>query len=203
MRTIALDVDGVLLDYCLAYSDVWAKVFGERPVERDPNAYWPIDRWQVRQLDGSSLIRFRSAFDEEFWSSIPAIPGAFDACQMLSQAGFEIVCVTALPERFAKARLANLRAHSFPVEVVYTVQHENSEVSPKAEIIGNLRPVAFVDDYLPYFAGLTSDAHRALILGGANGTPNVGELLRFVDSSHTNLWAFATWWLKGPGSVEL
>lgn len=161
-----------------------------------------MDRWQVPRLEGAALKRFNQAFNEAFWSSIPALPGALEACQMLSRAGYELVCVTALPDEFGSARRENLRSLSFPVEMIHTVLHANSEISPKAKIIQKLQPVAFVDDYLPYFAGVLPETHRALILRGVNGTPNVGENLRFVDSQHTDLLAFSTWWLKGLGDGD-
>jgi len=43
---IALDGDGVLLDYNLAYAKAWEKATGTYPLERDAKAYWPIDRGQ-------------------------------------------------------------------------------------------------------------------------------------------------------------
>jgi beta-phosphoglucomutase-like phosphatase (HAD superfamily) len=49
---IALDADGVLLDYGLAYASAWQKAFGTYPGERDPLAYWPIDRWEVERVEG-------------------------------------------------------------------------------------------------------------------------------------------------------
>ncbi len=45
---IALDADGVLLDYHVAYRSAWHKAFNHLPTLKDPNAYWPIDRWDVR-----------------------------------------------------------------------------------------------------------------------------------------------------------
>lgn len=47
-RVIALDADGVLLDYGLAYATAWPKAFGVYPRERDAKAYWPIDRRLLR-----------------------------------------------------------------------------------------------------------------------------------------------------------
>ena len=44
---IALDADGVLLDFHLGYAGAWQRAFGAMPAERDPLAYWPIDRWSV------------------------------------------------------------------------------------------------------------------------------------------------------------
>ena len=81
---IALDADGVLLDYGLAYASAWQKAFGTYPGERDPLAYWPIDRWEVERVEGDRLDLLRRAFDNEFWSSIPPVPGAIEACHKLA-----------------------------------------------------------------------------------------------------------------------
>jgi hypothetical protein len=67
---IALDADGVLLDFHLGYAGAWARAFGSRPAERDPLAYWPIDRWEVERLDEERRLHFRRHFDEQFWSSV-------------------------------------------------------------------------------------------------------------------------------------
>jgi len=94
-RTIALDADGVLLDYNAAYANAWEKAFGKLPALRDPDAYWPMDHWAVERLSGESLTRFRSEFNEEFWSTIPAIDGAVEACNQLADEGYRryIACV--------------------------------------------------------------------------------------------------------------
>lgn len=196
---IALDADGVLLDFSLAYAHAWQRAFGQFPAERDPLAYWPRDRWQVDRLDGERLEQLRSCFDEDFWTSLPAMPGALTACRQLAQAGYELVCVTALPDRFAKARRDNLLSLSFPIEVVHTAEYSDAGPSPKAQILHALQPLAFVDDYLPYFVGVQQPIHRALILRGPNGSPNGGDSLRFVDSQHDDLPAFASWWMAQPG----
>lgn len=192
---IALDADGVLLDYGLAYAHAWRRAFGEHPRERDPGAYWPIDRWEVEHLAGERLDIFRRVFDDEFWGSIPSVAGAAEACHLLVDAGFELVCVTALRQEFRAARERNLRLHGFPIELVHATPQDSGSLSPKAEVLTALRPAAFVDDYLPYFVGVPATIHRALILRGQAGSPNVGELLVHTDSSHQDLLAFATWWL--------
>ena len=73
---IALDADGVLLDFHLAYAAAWQRAFGEYPQERDPQAYWPIDRWEVPRLGLFKKARFKAEFDEQFWSTVPALDGA-------------------------------------------------------------------------------------------------------------------------------
>ena len=84
---IALDADGVLLDFHLGYAGAWRRAFGAAPRERDPLAYWPMDRWEVTRLDEPGRAHFRRHFDDHFWSTVPAIEGAVDACQRLHDAG--------------------------------------------------------------------------------------------------------------------
>lgn len=192
---IALDCDGVLLDYHAAYRFAWEQAFGVLPVVVDPHAYWPIERYAVRCLAGEELAHFRQHFDEQFWSSIPVIPGALEACRTLSNAGFELVCVTAIDPLHREARVQNLRIHDFPIERVIATSNADEEVSPKAAALAELRPVAFVDDFLPYFRGIPAGIHAALILREPNGSPNSGADLRLVHSQHADLADFAKEWL--------
>lgn len=196
MKTIAIDADGVLLDYNTAYSKAWFNVFGERLVLNNPAAYWPMERWNARRLVSNELEKFRSAFDHAFWSTIPAIPGALEACQRLADQGYNLVCVTALPEKFADARAQNLRDLGFPISRVVTTSNVIVGGSPKAQAIADLSPVAFVDDYAPYLVGVVPPVHLALILRDPVGSPNAGKLLDIPDSCHADLLDFANWWLS-------
>jgi phosphoglycolate phosphatase-like HAD superfamily hydrolase len=102
---IALDGDGVLLDYSLAYAPLWEHAFGYRPAERDRDVRSPLDRWTVERLEGERLAVLQACMDEHFWSSMPPIARAVAACHRLYDAGFELVCVSALPLQFEAARL--------------------------------------------------------------------------------------------------
>ena len=193
---IALDADGVLLDYNAAYRNVWGKAFGELPALRDANAYWAMDRWVVNQLTGKELEQFRASFDENFWESIPALPNAVKACEELCAAGYELVCVSAIETQFQSARLRNLRECGFPIERVIATSSKGNEVSPKAQALQELRPVVFVDDFLPYLRGIPVEIHAALILRETNGSPNSGADLSCAHSLHACLPDFSVWWLN-------
>lgn len=52
---MALDCDGGLLAYILAYAGAYERAFGVYPREMDPKAYWPMDRWDVERLSGERL----------------------------------------------------------------------------------------------------------------------------------------------------
>jgi phosphoglycolate phosphatase-like HAD superfamily hydrolase len=196
---LALDADGVLLDFNLAYAAAWERAFGVRLVDHDPHGYWATDRFVLNTLDEQETAHFRGHFNERFWADVPVVPGAVEACVALADAGYELVCVSALPPAFAEARLGNLRAHGFPIERVLATGHESSERSPKADAINALAPLAFVDDYLPYMRGVAPTVHKALVMRGRNGSsPNVGPELADVHSQHSDLAAFSTWWLARP-----
>ena len=192
---LALDADGVLLDFHMAYALAWQRAFGALPAERDPLAYWPMDRWDVSRLDADKRLHFRQFFDARFWSTVPPIAGALDACVRLHDAGFELVCVSALDEEYQDDRLSNLRDLGFPIERVIATGNAPGDISPKAEAIRALRPIAFVDDYLPYLRGLPASVHTALVLRALTGSPNVGEDLALADSIHDDLGHFTEHWL--------
>jgi phosphoglycolate phosphatase-like HAD superfamily hydrolase len=192
---IALDADGVLLDYNLAYAKVWHRVFGVHPEERDPGAYWAADRWAVKRLEGEMLARFRAGFNHDFWSSVPAMESALEACTALHDSGHTLVCVSALQPRFESARLRNLRDLGFPIEKVVATGDHTLHRSPKAAAVSQLQAVALVDDFLPYLTGLQAGVHAALINRQSNNSPNVGPALSSVGSTHNHLSDFAQWWL--------
>ena len=192
---IALDADGVLLDFQLGYASAWRRAFGYAPAERDPLAYWPMDRWEVDRLDPARRLQFRAAFDEQFWTTVPAIDGAVDACHRLRDAGFDLVCVSALELEFEAARLRNLRDLGFPIERVIATGNAAGERSPKADTIAALQPIAFVDDYVLYMRGVPAHVHTALITRAPNGSPNTGADMALAKSLHDDLAGFADHWL--------
>jgi hypothetical protein len=196
-KTIALDADGVLLDYGSAYADAWSRAFGVMPKLQNPNAYWPMDRWGVPHLAGRELEQFRAAFDEMFWSTIPSIEGAIEGCQLLKNAGYELICVTALDERNLMARERNLRDLGFPITQVLATSRDVTHISPKAEVLNRLELVAFVDDFAPYFLGVNGSVHKALILRDPDGSPNQTVNIGLADSVHGNLLDFCHWWVSG------
>ena len=73
---------------------------------------------------------------------------------------------------------------------------KDHSISPKAQALRDLRPVAFVDDFLPYLHGIPEDIHAALILREPNGSPNTGDDLHYAHSQHANLAEFASWWIN-------
>lgn len=85
---------------------------------------------------------------EHGWRTMPPHHGALEACQLLHDAGYELICVTAMPADFIEHRLENFRAHGFPIDKVISSGYGNGHYSsnPKREIIEEMHPVVFVDD---------------------------------------------------------
>jgi hypothetical protein len=155
-----------------------------------------MDRWDVGRIEAGQRLLLRAQFERaELWENLPAIAGALAACHRLHDAGYELVCVTALDERFRLSRERNLKALGFPIRRVLATGHVDGDRSPKADAIAALRPVAFVDDYIAYMRGMPTEVHTALVLRAPNGSPNVGDELRLARSQHQDLAAFADHWL--------
>ena len=196
LNLLALDADGVLLDYHAAYARAWEKAFGGIVRVADPLAYWAKDRYGLPHLDGAELAHFRAQFDDDFWSSVPAIPGALEAARSLAAAGYDLVCLTAVRPEHHGAREANLRALGFPIVRMVSAHGDSSVRSPKADALAEMMPAAFVDDYLPYMRGAPATIHTALIDRSPNGSPNAGHELSLARSVHADLGDFASFWLS-------
>lgn len=193
---IVLDADGALADYQNAYSKAWAKAFGQPPAMNDVQAYWPWGRWAVERLSGKELNEFKAVFDDVFWSTIPAIHGAVQACCKLSEVGYELICVSALKSKFSDARRRNLEELGVPIETMIATGNDAAEISPKEVAVRQLNPVAFVDGFLPHFRGVPNSVLKALVRRAENGSPNVGAELNSNSSRRLNLAAFVEHWLK-------
>ena len=193
---IALDADGVLVNYHAGYRLAWERAFGELPEIVDPDGYSIFTRFGIPRLGPEKRAALRSAMGEDFWASLPPIDGALEACRALDAAGYELVCVSAVQEQYRDARAQNLADIGFPLSDVYAAPNKGTTaISPKATALEKLNPIAFVDDYAPYLRGVSDDIHKALILREPNGSPNTGEALKLANSTHENLLAFSKFWL--------
>ncbi len=184
---IALDVDGVLLNYRLAYAGRWERAFGVFPAIKDPTAYKLWEHLDIEFLDEERLNHFESFNDSAFWTTMPVIESALHTCHALADAGHELIAVTACPAEFSLERAENLKG--FPINDIYCVgtpesRGRNHVVSPKAEILNALMPDAFVDDYIDYFAGVDRSIKRVLINKPVNfisGLVRMDEVDHVVD----------------------
>ena len=193
---IALDADGVLLDYNRQYGAVWARHFGQSPVCTDPRAYHAARYWGVNAP--AKGHPFWDRFDAEGWQDMPAMPGAIEACQGLAAAGHRLVCVTSMPPHRQAHRQANLEALGFPIEqVVATGPVEDKTANPKRAAIEALRPDWFVDDELRKLKDLFG-VRCVLVDPDHSDSPNQGQPDSYLSMRVADLAEFANRLLAGP-----
>lgn len=201
-KLIALDADGVLLDFDAAYVNLWEKIYGYRPKELNPEAYWAFNRYDIPYLKDEELAEFKANFDDHFWENVPALPGAVQAVNRLYNAGYDIVCVSALPEQYAEQRQLGLYKQGFPPMSVFAVgapaDATQAHGNPKAKVLNSLKPICFVDDYLAYHEGVSDATMKVLIDRNPVGSPNHDLEIKNrvkVDMTCKNLVEFSNWFL--------
>lgn len=194
---IAIDGDGVLVDYHTGYARAWKNAFGSYPKVRNPKAWKAHEYWDVPQLTREERDYFYEVgFTDEVWRNLPAMPGAVEACAILRDAGYHLVCVTALESKHKVARAANFQELGFGIREVFAVGTW-PEGNPKASVLNELQPVAFVDDAMPYLQGLPLHTWSALVHHQVDHNPNfTQDWLRKPDSVHTSLLDFAKHWVS-------
>lgn len=186
MRKIfALDVDGVLLDYNQAYANMYEELYGLKPFERHPHAYHAYNRWALG-LPFDEAHEFKQHFSRSAWRNMPAMDGALEACLLLEQDGFDLVCVSSVSEEKVDDRLHNLKSLGFPIKELYAagLHHDHN---PKLEIINKLKPSYFADDLALNFQGLDSNVKCILIDSQAFDSPNKNSDVSMVHANVRSL----------------
>jgi hypothetical protein len=143
--TIALDCDGVLLNFIAHWEKIASYALG-RPIHDVMNAYDLQARYGLskREVDHvmSTFVR------ENGWANLPALQGAFDGAKALQTAGHRVIVVTAIEPEFAEARLENFKKHGFTPDAMHCVGAQAGHT--KAEAYAKEQPDAVVDDRLVY-----------------------------------------------------
>ena len=142
--------------------------------------------------------QFYQVWDEVGWKSMPMHDGALQACFLLHHAGYELVCVTAMPARFTDHRLENFRLHGFPIDRIIGSGYDkdNFNNNPKRKTIEDLHPVAFVDDLRRNFKDIQG-VHTKLVYidRECHDDPNQHDNI-YYDIKYPSLLGFVNDFLK-------
>ncbi|CAF4060244.1 unnamed protein product [Rotaria sordida] len=201
--SIALDCDGVLLDHHTTFAQVYEKAFGKQLTVVSPTSYRAADKYGVK-LTSEEEDQFYAVWDAEAWRTMPMLDGSLEACHLLHQAGYELVCVTAMPPRFADHRLENFRSHGFPIDRVIGTgwDGENPSNNPKKQAIEELHPVVFVDDSRRNFKDIQGVHTRLVFIDRYHDEPKQFSNI-YYDVKYPSLLAFVHDFLNTEHGQEI
>lgn len=197
-KLIALDCDGVLLNYNEAFGRVWYALYGELLPIKNPNAYHAENYYGVT-LFGAKRQEFYDFFNRSAWGTMNALPQAIEATQQLRKAGYKIFVVTSIPKAAQEVRHNNLINLGFAVDATIATGAHIKGVNPKKAYIDILTPDYFVDDLMDNFNNLDSDTELVLIDAKNYDSPNKNfSQPILLHSTHSSLWDFVTQHIKQP-----
>lgn len=200
---LAFDVDGVLLDYTLAFADTMRR-FGVEPRVL-ANSYHCHAKFgfDPHALPDAERERFFQIFDQHGWLDMPSIEGAREALLELSAEGHSIRYLTSMPAHKHADRILNLAARGFPeAPMIATGHRKTPSDTPKAQFIDAWQPDWLIDDWAHNFKGISAQTPTrfALILDGTEDHPNLvaeAEDRKIAHAEFPSARAFATALLGG------
>lgn len=149
MKVIALDVDGVLLNFTPAFDIAAEIVLGRKlPINKDE---YQMDHYHLAKRIGATNEDVEKIFtymiETRMYSNLEPLEGVKEALQAIREAGFKICLVTALAEEAKEQRLENLKNKlDFVPDEIHCVGMGLS----KADKLRQVKPDVFADDRLQY-----------------------------------------------------
>lgn len=165
-KNIALDCDGVLLDYLSCYKTLYEDLFNTKLKVVNPNSYSADKQfninWENREKE---QIKFYDYFAEKGWKAMKAIPGAVQATQKLKNAGYNIFIVTSIPFEKAYDRGLNLQEQGVIFDdVIACGNHSSSNgLNIKKPYLDKIKPDFFADDLVSNFKDVSQNIKCVLI----------------------------------------
>lgn len=162
MKVIALDVDGVLLNFMPAF-DQAASEFLKRPINVQKNEY-QMDyyhlgkRVQATDEEGAQILQHM--IKTKMYENLQPLEGVKEALEAIKAEGFKIIVVTALPEEAREMRLNNLKnILDLVPDEMYCVGMGMS----KGDTLKKVNPDIFIDDRIDYLASASFIYHTAWV----------------------------------------
>lgn len=169
MKKIALDCDGVILDY----NQTWGKIlatFLNKEVLPKKVAYFAHNVFDYH-LSENETKKFYDMFHEHGWCQMQALQGALKAINILQKKNFDIHIVTSIPQSAHLYRKNNLQHLGIDFSSLHTVGFQHN-INMKKDIINVIEPIYFVDDLLQNFEGVKPTTNCVLINIEGEDNPN-------------------------------
>lgn len=180
-NVIAVDVDGVLVEFLSGFERAFEATIGRPAVRISPS--WALDvAYGISAAELDAVWRAVAAM--HIYRDLPPLPGAFEALRMLDDAGYEVHAVTAIEPQYWDDRYENLSALGFKGNSIHAVGH-----GPKTPVLQQLRPVLFADDQVKHLHQAPFVPNRVWIHTQDEQFPEIGgvhtheapSLLEFVQ----------------------
>lgn len=185
---VALDADGVLVDFLPAFEHALSLLRGE-PVRRQTTAWDLADAYGLSPAEHTEAWRL---FDvHRLYAELSALPGAVEATRALRDAGHPVHVVTAIQPRYLADREHNFKRLGLPITRTHAtgVAGVVGQHTSKRAVLRELQPVLFADDQVIHLNQAPFIPHRVWIKntdqqfpqpGGAEPTHVAGSLHDFV-----------------------
>ena len=140
-QRVALDVDGVLLDFLGRWRERMEELFGERPEQT--GAYSLSERFHLCDHEVEAVWRRFS--DRRDWGTLSLLPGAREWVEQARESGLVTFALTQLPRGLVPERERNLREHGIGMPVVSRPEGDKAEA-----LATDARARFFVDDHIDH-----------------------------------------------------
>ena len=149
-------------------------------------------------LTDEEKVQFDEVWHSHGWRTMPMEDGSLQACHLLHEAGYELVCVTAMSARFTEHRLENFRLHGYPIDRILSTGYDKHHFhnNPKRQVIEELHPVVFVDDLRRNFKDIQGVHTKFVFIDrDIHDDPNRHEQI-YYDVKYPSLLHFVENFLK-------
>ena len=141
---IALDIDGVLLDFDTHWRE-FAATYLQRDIVKLNDDYYLESRYGIVKADSDAI--WAAFFEQEKWASIEPYQCALEAIEVLHKSDHDIVCITAAPQEVERQRRMSLQHLGLDAhEIEFTGYHHEGKT--KHDALLRHAPDIFVDDQL-------------------------------------------------------
>lgn len=142
--SIALDVDGVLLDFEKGFRNAIKIVTGKDLINTSNN--YPLKQ-RYSNLSDNEHIAVWQYLDKEGLANFPIYEGVDIAFNRLKETGYEIHLVTGIWESSKEMRLENLKKYNM---IPHTIDCVGTGISDKDIALRKHNPFYFVDDRIQH-----------------------------------------------------
>lgn len=143
-NTVALDADGVQLNFDLGFRITASKALGRELELLNPRAYSMRERYGMTPKENATAWEAMMT-EPAGWRGLPALEGAKEAVDALKKAGKRIIVVTKIPSDVVDLRAENLKKLGLHFDDIVVTKMGNN---CKTEALSKIKPALFVDDRL-------------------------------------------------------